>query len=239
MRRDFLPVAAHQLRRLYNKLLAQPCFLCGDITSATVLCTACHQDLPRLGPSCRQCALPLPSGETCGQCLRYPPIQHASYAIFRYQQPINSCITAFKFHQHLAFSHYFASQMSQQQQQRENLPDCLMPIPLHPRRIRHRGFNQSAELAKIIGQQLGLKVDLFQLKRIRHTLAQSDLSLKARKQNIKQAFQYRCIAPPESVALIDDVMTTGQTVSEASRCLLANGVKRVEVWTIARAIRHY
>jgi len=239
MSKDILPVAAHQLRRLYNKLFTQPCFLCGDLVEAAAVCEACTADLPKLGPACRRCALPLTTEGICGQCQQNPPLQQATFAVYRYQPPIDKCIAAFKFHRQLSLNDFFVQAMLQQQQSRDALPDCLIPIPLHPLRLRHRGFNQSAELAKILGKQLGIAVDLTHLKRIRHTPPQSGLAFKARKRNIKQAFRYDAKTPPQSVALIDDVITTGQTVREASRCLLQSGVKHVEVWTIARTIRHY
>lgn len=239
MSKDILPIAAHQLRRLYNKLFAQPCFLCGDLVETAAICMACTADLPLLGPACQRCALPLTIQGVCGQCQQNPPLQQATFAVYRYQPPIDKCITAFKFHRQLSLNAFFVQAMLQQQQIRDALPDCLIPIPLHPHRLRHRGFNQSAELAKSLGKQLGIAVDLYQLKRIRHTAPQSGLAFKARQRNIKQAFRYSAESPPKHVALIDDVMTTGQTVAEASRCLLQGGVKHVEVWTIARTIRHY
>jgi len=240
MVRNFSGILTHRLAELYSKLLPIPCFLCGDFSPHEVLCTACAEDLPWLGKCCQQCAIPLNESGICGQCLQQPPPQQSTVALFRYEEPVNHCIAAFKFHQQLAFTQLFAGLLADKIRKRQQpLPEILMPIPLHPSRLRERGYNQSAQLADALSKKLGVATDKHVLIRQRNTSPQSGLSGKQRKRNLKQAFAVAKALPYKHVALIDDVYTTGLTVAEASRCLMQNGVEKVEVWTIARAIRHY
>lgn len=240
MVRNFSAVLTHRLAELYSKLLPIPCFLCGEFSQQDALCKACINDLPWLDLCCQRCALPLNENGICGQCLQQPPPQQSSLALFRYETPINHCIAAFKFHQQLVFTHLFARLLADKVHQRQRpLPEILIPIPLHASRIRERGYNQSAQLADVLAQKLRVKVDKTSLIRQRNTTPQAGLSGKQRKRNLKQAFAIAKTLPYKHVALVDDVYTTGHTVAEACRCLQQNGVETVEVWTIARAIRHY
>src|SRR5690554_3591834 len=233
MVRNFSAVVTHRLAELYSKLLPIPCFLCGDFSQHDALCKACKEELPWLGKCCQHCAIPLSQDGICGQCLQQPPPQHLSFALFRYESPINHCIAAFKFHQQLVFTQLFANQIAKQQRQRQDqLPQLLIPIPLHPSRLKERGYNQSAQLADALSRQLSIPVNKRNLLRQRNTPPQSGLRGKQRKHNLKQAFAMHKPLPYTHVALIDDVYTTGHTAAEASRCLQQNGIEQVEVWTI-------
>lgn len=229
----------HRSLELYRKVFPIPCLLCGLATQRDPLCQACIAELARLGPACKRCALPLQTAQICGQCLRAPPPQQASFSLLRYQDGVRRCITGLKFHQQLAFANLFARLMSQSLEQREQLPDCLIPVPLHPMRLRRRGFNQSQEVARQLGKILNIECRPDLLQRIKATRAQSELKFKQRKANLRGAFQCTSGTLPEHIALIDDVMTSGHTSAEAAKTLLNHGAKCVEVWTIARAIRHY
>ena len=114
-----------------------------------------------------------------------------------------------------------------------------MPLPLHRRRYRERGFNQSAEIARHLAPRLGLPVETRLLERGVDTAAQSGLTAEQRTRNVQQAFRLRpgCRVPAR-VVLLDDVMTTGNTVAAASRVLKEGGCRRIDVWVCARALRH-
>lgn len=240
MARNVVAVLTHHFVELYSKLLPIPCFLCGDFSQHDALCKSCCADLPWLSQCCQRCALPLPVDGVCGSCLSQPPPQDKTFALFRYESPINHCIAAFKFQQQLVFIRQFAALLASRQQQRqESLPQLLIPIPLHPSRLKQRGYNQSAQLADALSKRLSIPVNKTSLIRQRNTQPQSGLRGSQRRHNLKQAFALPKPLPYNHVALIDDVYTTGHTVAEASRCLQQSGVKQVEVWTIARAIRHY
>ncbi|MDX1572457.1 MAG: ComF family protein [Methylophaga sp.] len=239
MTRDFIATAAHQLRRLYSKCLPNPCFLCTAPTGDSLLCIACQADLPRLTSGCLRCASPLVDPGICGQCLQKPPPHEQIFCLLPYLSPIDDLIGAYKYHQQLGLRDFFAAQMAAKLKMRDDLPTLILPVPLHKRRLRQRGYNQSADLANRLGQLLNIDVDNHTLKRIRATQPQSELPFKARRKNLRGAFACGDLHGVKHVALIDDVYTTGHTVAEAGRCLQKQGVTRLEVWTIARAIRHY
>lgn len=239
MTRDFIATSAHQLRRLYSKCLPNPCFLCAAPAGDHLLCSACQADLPYLGTACLRCATPLSVSGICGQCLQKPPPQEQIFCLLPYVSPVDKLIGAFKFHQQLGLRDFFADPMATRLQERGDLPDLIIPVPLHHQRLRQRGYNQSADVAGRLGQLLNITVDTHKLQRIRATKPQSELPFKQRRNNLRGAFQCGDLGSIQHVALIDDVYTTGHTVAEAGRCLQKQGVTRLEVWTIARAIRHY
>jgi ComF family protein len=115
------------------------------------------------------------------------------------------------------------------------LPDLLLPVPLHYKRIAERGFNQALEIARIIAKSLQIPIDAKSCIRVRNTAAQAELKSDKRKANVARAFQ--CIKPiaAKHVAIVDDVVTTGNTVRELSKVLHKAGVERIDVWCIARA----
>jgi len=230
----------HRIARLYSKLLATPCLLCGTLTDQACLCTPCAHSLPQIASACLRCALPIPHGEYCGQCLIKPPIRHLTTCLHPYQSPIDQLIAALKYHDQLSVSDFFAEQFATQLQTRAHaLPTCLIPIPLHPKRLRNRGYNQSAELAKSLSKKLNISYDDQALIRIKNTLPQTSLPYSERKKNIHSAFHCHQHSLPAHIALIDDVLTTGHTADMAAKTLIQNGVKKVELWTIARTIRHH
>ncbi len=233
MRLSHIP---HSLAQLYSKLMPIPCQLCGLHSDAGALCMACQAALPRLGYACARCAHPLPESGLCGTCLRHPPIQHKTCSVFCYQPPVDRLIIDLKFHQRLHLIPFFARHLAYQVASSPR-PACLIPIPLHPRRLRARGFNQAHELAHALSRLLSIPVCSHYLSRTVNTSPQSSLPLKQRAKNVRQAFRLNQSEVPAHIALIDDVITTGQTVHEAAQLFHAAGCAHIEVWTIARAIR--
>jgi len=116
------------------------------------------------------------------------------------------------------------------------LPELLIPVPLHPRRLSERGYNQALEVARPLGRTLRVRLDTASCIRVQATAPQAGLEKEARKRNIRGAFQ--TIRPPSArhVALVDDVVTTGSTVSELTKVLKQAGVERVDVWAVARTV---
>jgi ComF family protein len=112
-------------------------------------------------------------------------------------------------------------------------PQAILPVPLHPARLRQRGYNQALELARVVGRRLSIPVDASSCQRTRATRAQSELEERQRLQNIRGAFATTGRLP-RHLAILDDVVTTGATVSELARALHRGGCERVDVWTLAR-----
>ncbi|NOY66999.1 MAG: ComF family protein [Gammaproteobacteria bacterium] len=113
----------------------------------------------------------------------------------------------------------------------------LAPVPLSRKRLQDRSFNQAIEIARPVSNTLGIPLAYTLFERIRHSPAQSSLSLNARQKNVRGAFRIKYKKLPEHVAILDDVVTTGSTCNELARILKKQGVKKVEIWSIARAIR--
>lgn len=112
-------------------------------------------------------------------------------------------------------------------------PDAILPVPLHPNRLRERGYNQALELARVVGRRLGTPVEHRHCRRTRATQAQSDLDERRRLANIRGAFEAAPVVP-KRLAILDDVVTTGATVTELTRVLRRVGCEQIEVWTLAR-----
>jgi ComF family protein len=155
-----------------------------------------------------------------------------------YEFPVNRLVQAFKFRRQVAagrvLSHLLCEYVNFSQ---AIYPAALIPVPLHNLRMLSRGFNQAFEMAAYIGKVLDIPVLASTLRRRRNTKAQSGLSRKQRRSNMQGAFYwYGSNKPPPHIVLVDDVMTTGTTVTECARVLRRAGAKRVDVWIAARAI---
>jgi ComF family protein len=119
----------------------------------------------------------------------------------------------------------------------EQFPDVILPIPLHPRRQRQRGFNQSALLAVHVGRQLTIPVNQKAMKRVRYTNPQTGLSPEDRLENVRGAFSADSHqVDSKQILLIDDVFTTGATMSAAADALLAAGAAGVSAYCLARTV---
>ena len=227
-------------RTTLDFLLPPRCVLCGQPSGSICICAACKTDLPWSGPRCYQCALPLgsPKDNICGACIRKsPPFTHTVCPL-QYEFPADRLVQSFKFQRQLAAGRVLSHLMCEYVLANEpSHPDVLIPVPLHNFRMLKRGFNQAGELAAYAGRVLDIPLLTTALRRHRNTKAQSGLSRKQRRKNVRGAFYWHGTQNPgRHVALIDDVMTTGTTVIECARVLRKAGVKRVDVWVAARAI---
>ncbi|HQV48604.1 MAG TPA: ComF family protein [Dokdonella sp.] len=224
---------------LLDIALPARCLLCAAPALGTLdLCAACLADLPRNHACCRRCALPLVhAAELCGECLRREPPFASAWAPFCYAHPLDLLEARFKFQRDLAAGRLLASLMVDAASRfLPPLPAALLCVPLHESRLRERGYNQALELAKPLARALHLPLHPHALRRIRSTQAQSGLDARARRRNLRGAFEVDPAQTlPTHVALLDDVMTTGSTLRECARVLRKAGVQRVDVWALARA----
>lgn len=199
------------------------------------LCAFCEADLPLNQSCCPGCARPLPQSGLCGACLARPLPFDDCQAPLLYQGGVRMLVQGLKFHQQLANARLLAHFMLPALRQLPQRPELIVPVPLHPARIRERGFNQSLELAQHLGTGLGIPVDRVHCLRTKATLPQSGLSRKARQGNLRGAFALRRPLQVQHLALVDDVITTGNTLSELARLFKKAGVARVSAWCAARA----
>lgn len=234
------PMSRHATS-LMRLLLPPHCLLCGGRgTDGHDLCAGCRGDLVANEPACPSCALPLAiPAAACGECLRKPPPFTAAWAAFRYQHPLDLLEARFKFHHDLAAGRTLATAMAARARRAvPDRPGLLLPVPLHPRRLGERGYNQALELARELAESLHLPLRHDALERTRDTPAQTGLDADARRRNLRGAFAVGAgLRLPEHVALVDDVMTTGATLRECARTLRRAGVVRVDAWVLARAPR--
>lgn len=220
----------------------QNCLLCDEPADAEMpICVACETELPWLGDQCITCALPLAAaGLTCGECLLEPPAFEQVAVPWRYGFPVDSLITRFKHNAKWPFGHLLADVLGQYLQHRFNeglpRPDALLPVPMTTKRLRQRGFNQAAMLARWLSQTLEMPSEENLLLRTQDTSAQQGLDAKARKRNLLQAFALTpdAVVKGRSFALVDDVLTTGATAQALARLLINAGAARVDVYCLAR-----
>jgi ComF family protein len=116
------------------------------------------------------------------------------------------------------------------------MPDLIIPMPLHPKRLQERGFNQSLEVARIVSEKLNVKLDHSVCERIKLSPPQASLPLKERVKNMKGAFNCNRPLHGQSIIVIDDVMTTGASLNSLAKALKKAGARRVECWVIARTL---
>ena len=224
-------------QQLLDFLLPGNCLLCGAYSGRSLLCQSCHDDLPCLPEaSCPQCGEQSPNGERCGACLKQAPHFASTRALFRYDFPADRLIQALKYGHQLAVAAWLGGHMAEQL--RDQPCDLIIPMPLHPDRLRQRGFNQSVELSRPLSSALQKPLALDCLLRTRATPPQAELALKDRARNVRGAFECRQEIGERSVLLVDDVMTSGATLNECARVLLLHGARRVDVAVAARALKH-
>ena len=210
------------------------------------LCTECLARHAAPRPRCHRCAIGLPEripdaqpGHTaeCANCLREAPPYRSACAAVDYAFPWSRLIGAFKFRAALDLAPPLAGLLGQAVSRHGALSaDLVVPVPLSPERQRERGMNQAWELARRVGAILGVEARSHSLLRLVDTAHLAALPRAERGARIRGAF---AVAPGSAlrgrhVALVDDVMTSGATVAEASRTLLAAGADTVQVWVVAR-----
>ena len=218
-----------------GKLLAQDCLLCAAASDDQILCPACAAELPRRQEAhCPRCALPTPGGEICGQCLSKPPHFDATLAAYSYDFPLDKLVQSFKYGHRLALGAYFGRQLAALAE--KIAADLIIPLPLHPLRLRQRGFNQALELARPVGQALHLPIDSSSCRRIRNTQAQATLAWRERTKNIRGTFHCTADLSDQRIILVDDVMTTGASLDECARTLKLHGAADVTLLIVARAL---
>ena len=223
-------------RRVIDAVLPRVCLLCVAPVGDASVCAACVAELPRLPTEiCPVCALPAPGGQVCGACLRRPPHFDATRALWRYGFPLDRLIQALKYSRRLASADFFGQALLAATTQ-DAPPDLILPVPLSPRRLAERGFNQSVEIARPLARRWRVPLSLRDIDR-RETLPQASLPWKERAKNIRHAFACTLALDGRRVLVIDDVMTTGATLDELARTLKMHGAARVENLVLARALR--
>jgi ComF family protein len=233
---------------LASSLLPGSCALCGE-GAVDAVCTPCTLRYAGAGgPRCPCCANPLgpaePPGQACGACLADEPAYDATVVAVDYAAPLDGLVLGLKFGARLPLAPWCANLLVEAALARPGwpLPDLLCPVPLGPRRLQERGFNQALEIARPLAAALGVGLQPRLATRAVETAAQSGVAPRERARNIRGAFE---IAPEMAdkiqgrhIGVVDDVMTSGHTLNELAATLKAAGAARVSNLVFARTPPH-
>lgn len=224
-----------------RQIVAVKCILCrGLSTLDQPLCHRCLALCPVPVCCCPCCGLPVSDTGLCQRCLREPVPFDCCLAPFLYQYPVNRMLQMVKYQSRLELINPMVQPLAQlllDHYRHDCWPEVVLPVPLHNKRLRQRGYDQVLLLARALQRQLpGITLPLNSrlLQRVRHSPAQQQLDASARQKNVRRAFALRGSLVGKHVAVLDDVVTTGATVSEITRLLKNSAVERVDVWSIAR-----
>lgn len=218
------------------------------------LCAPCRMDIPWSQDVCEVCAIHIGSSgitsgieghRICLSCLQEPPLYNTTVCAFDYLVPIDGLINQFKHQRNLAAGRLLTACLSQTiaaaiAQGKTNPPQLLIPVPLHRRRLRQRGFNQAQFIAAGLNQALNFKINTNLCHRPRYHSPQQGLTREKRLKHMEDAFAVTPKAVDQSInsiAIIDDVMTTGATAQALSKSLINtwSGPLNIQVWCVARA----
>lgn len=221
-----------------QRVLPGLCLLCGARAAQANLCQGCRSDLPYLPRDrCPRCAAPSLDGAVCGACLQQPPPFDRALASCAYAYPLDRLVHAFKYSGELAVAPLLADLLLREVRDAP-YPQLIVPMPLSRERLRERGFNQALEIARPIAAALGIQLSVDACLRVQHAPPQSGLAWAERAKNIAGAFVCMEDMAGRSVAVVDDVLTTGATLSEIARVLRMRGASQVIGWVATRTLEH-
>ena len=236
------------VRVLLPALLPSSCALCGELADGAVCAPCTLRYAAPGGPRCPGCANPLGAGEadgqTCAACIAAPPAFDATIVAGYYAAPLDSLVLGLKFGARLPLAPWFAGRMRDAVLARPGwpLPELLCPVPLGPRRLAERGFNQALEIARPLAAMLGVPLQPRLAMRALETAAQSGVAPRERAGNIRGAFEVAAemaaLVEGRHVGVVDDVMTSGHTLNELAATLKAAGAARVSNLVFARTPPH-
>jgi ComF family protein len=213
------------------------CVGCGKI--GDLLCPGCSQKLPRLlPPFCQKCGKPESSGILCPACWGQQTDIDGIRSVFRFEGTVRRAVHEFKYRNLKSIAVCLAALMADYLRDNPIEGNVLIPVPLHPRRLRERGYNQSSLLAEKLGKLTALPVIEGYLCRLKDSLPQARTkNVEERRKNVEKAFSCQPGKLPEkTVILIDDVCTSGATLESCAAALKAAGAVSVWGFTLAREI---
>jgi ComF family protein len=204
-------------------------------------CTDCQARVPKISkPFCEKCGIPTKKADLCEKCkLNPPPYQKMrSWAVF--DSPIQNGLHTMKYRRNIGLGEAVAIQMVDFVRSLQWYVDILIPVPLGKNRLKERGYNQVGLVARPLAYQLGLRYEPDALWKTRETRSQVGLTISQRRENVYNAYQADPkIVKRKSILIMDDVATTGFTISACTEALLFAGAQEVYVLTIARALSHH
>ncbi len=227
------------LNKVLNILFPSQCPLCGNKSDSALynpICSSCWRGIERYtGPACRICGIPVvsPLATICGSCMKKkPPFSRILY-YGTYEGALKESIRLLKFSGVKRLSKPLSYLLSELSVSGFN---GIVPVPLHPKKLRQREFNQTAVMGRHLAGRIKVPLMLDVLKKVHDTLPQTEVTGKERLENVKKAYLASEKAAGLELLLIDDVITTGATVSECARALMTAGAKGVTVAALARSM---
>ncbi|WP_422413387.1 MULTISPECIES: ComF family protein [unclassified Endozoicomonas] len=227
-----------------KQFISMSCLLCrADTPMNQPVCGLCMKSLPVAEQHCQSCGIPVPLNalELCARCLQKKPVFDTCYSAFNYEFPVDHLLKQIKYHQQLIYLPPVADQLTRNlihHYDGREWPQAILPVPLHNKRLRTRGFDQALLLARQLVKNLQpyqkIKLEAHLIKRQKHTIPQQGLKASKRRSNIRNAFSMTDKSNYQYLAIVDDVVTTGETVTEIARLLKKQGVERVDIWCLAR-----
>jgi ComF family protein len=206
---------------------------CGRV--GFTFCEACMARIePWPAPACMRCGHPTPAEGLCAACRETPSSldRIASSAVFAH--PLRDAIHDLKYNNGRTLARPLGARMAATWRQGDFVADVIMPVPLHTSRLAERGYNQSALLARIVSQEIGVPIDENALVRTKATQQQAILKAAQRRENVRDAFACRSRVSGKRIVLVDDVCTTGSTLEACAAALSAAGAASVWAFTLAR-----
>ena len=214
---------------------AAVCLYCQAPANRSGLCAGCTSALPWLLHACPTCALPQNHPAPCPRCLKKPPPFDSAWAAFRLETPVQEAIHRLKYGAGFMQGRMLGELMAQQLARRAApMPEVIIPVPLHRSRLIRRGYNQALELARILQHTLAIDVAPGLARSVRRTADQIGQTRAQRQRNLRDSFVVDPGVAGRHIALLDDVMTTGATLSELARTARGAGAARIEAWALAR-----
>lgn len=207
-------------------------------------CRACSADFRKItSPICTVCGTPFVSkvggDHLCEDCVRKRPFYEATRAPYLYEGSLMTAIHQFKYGAKSFIADSLGPLLAQFAKTRFKESDNFLtiPVPLHPKRLQERGFNQSLLLARHVARQLHTELDYLSLRRVRDTVPQTGLGKEERRKNVRGAFHVKApdVVKEKVVLLVDDVSTTGNTLNECARVLRKSGCNRIFCLVLAKA----
>ncbi|MDR2760648.1 MAG: ComF family protein [Rickettsiales bacterium] len=236
------------LRKLFDLIFPYRCLRCEKIIDRLGFCDGCMAEAlyPLKPPLCRICGGPLdmenfPGNRlVCASCLKEKYFFDRAVSVFYYSGHMPKIIHSFKFGNKFFLSKFFFEYLREKPKEFGENIDCIVPIPLHVKKLRARSYNQTALLARHFRDE-GYKVINDLLLKTVNSRAQIELKTSQRKKNVRGNFcvnkKYAGEAAGKNILLLDDVFTTGATVNECAKVLREGGAKKIFVLTIAKVAR--
>ncbi|MDA7746197.1 ComF family protein [Psychromonas sp.] len=240
----FLRAVFQRSQTLLEACLPSHCLLCNLTSQQSLICQYCYDAILAERTYCLHCGCGLITTQNyCGECLQHQFEFQQLHALASYQAPFPQLIKKLKYQNQLLYADLLGLLLADSIKQRFNEQqlqkiDYIIPVPLHIKKLRTRGFNQTQLISEALSQHLSINIAQQMVIRNKFTQAQEGLSRSQRTKNLNNAFSLsekgRVTLAGKHIVLIDDVVTTGATINSLCQCLLAANVKRVDVWCICR-----